>query len=102
RQRGLSGDPTLRQRLMRAYSYERIREWTNERVRQGVAAGRPLGPVASVGKVQQAQVNQALQLLAVDVLGMGAVAWSAATYPNDVDAWFAGLPPAVRGMLRSR
>jgi alkylation response protein AidB-like acyl-CoA dehydrogenase len=102
RQRGLLGDSVLRQRLMRVYCDERIRQWTNERLRQGAAAGRPLGAVSSVGKVHQASANQALQLLAVDVLGMDAIAWSSATGPNDVDAWFAGLPPAVRGMLRSR
>ena len=102
RQRGLLADPVLRQRLMGAYCDERIRQWTNERVRQGAATGRPLGPVSSVGKLHQASANQALQLLAVDVVGMDAIAWSTATHPSDVDAWFAGLPPAVRGMLRSR
>jgi len=102
RRRGVLTDPVLRQRLMRVYCDERIRQWTNERVRQSAAAGRPLGPVSSVGKVHQASVNQVLQLLAVDVLGMDAVAWPAAAGRSDVDTWFEGLPSAVRGMLRSR
>jgi alkylation response protein AidB-like acyl-CoA dehydrogenase len=103
RQRGLLSESVVRQRIVRVYCDERIRQWTNERVRQGAAAGRPLGPVSSVGKVHQASVNQALQMLAVDVLGMDAVAWAAQTHPNGVvDAWAAGLPRALRGMLRSR
>jgi alkylation response protein AidB-like acyl-CoA dehydrogenase len=102
RARGLTDDPIVRQRLVTMYSEERIRQWTNERVRQGAAAGRPLGPVSSVGKIHQAAVNQRLQLLASDVLGMDAMAWEVARYPLDADAWFESLPKAVRGMLRSR
>jgi alkylation response protein AidB-like acyl-CoA dehydrogenase len=102
RARGLTDDPIVRQRLVTMYSEERIRQWTNERVRQGAAAGRPLGPVSSVGKIHQAAVNQRLQVLASDVLGMDALAWEVARYPLDADAWFESLPKAVRGMLRSR
>jgi alkylation response protein AidB-like acyl-CoA dehydrogenase len=58
--------------------------------------------VSSVGKIHQAAVNQRLQLLASDVLGMDAMAWEVARYPLDADAWFESLPKAVRGMLRSR
>ena len=102
RARGLTDDPIVRQRLVTMYSEERIRHWTNERVRQGAAAGRPLGPVSSVGKIHQAAVNQRLQLLASDVLGTDAMAWEVARYPLDAGAWFESLPKAVRGMLRSR
>jgi alkylation response protein AidB-like acyl-CoA dehydrogenase len=102
RARGLLADPVLRQRLMGMYTEERIRHWTNERVRHGSAAGRPLGAVSSVGKIHQGAMNQQVQLLAADVLGMGAVAWPVSSYPADEDEWFAGLPPQVRGMLRSR
>jgi len=102
RTRRLTDNPNVRQRLARMYSEERIRQWTNERVRQGAAAGRPLGPVSSVGKIHQAAVNQQLQLLAADVLGMDAIAWEVAHYPTGADAWFESLPKAVRGMLRSR
>jgi alkylation response protein AidB-like acyl-CoA dehydrogenase len=100
--RGLTDDPVLRQRLMRMYCEERIRHWTNERVRHGAAAGRAVGPVSSVGKIHQAALNQQLQLLAVDVLGMDATAWEVSEFPTDPDQWFSSLPRTVRGMLRSR
>jgi alkylation response protein AidB-like acyl-CoA dehydrogenase len=90
-------DPVARQRLVRVYSEERIRGWTNQRVRAGLQAGRVPGPASSVGKVHQGDLNQRIQLLACDLLGMGAVAWEAAagTYAES-------LPYEVAGMLRSR
>jgi alkylation response protein AidB-like acyl-CoA dehydrogenase len=91
RSRGVANDPVVRQQLVRAYSEERIRDWTNQRVRAGVKAGRPPGPESSVGKVHQGGLNQRVQLLAVDILGADAIAWAAN-----------GVPFEVRGMLRSR
>jgi len=75
---------------MRVLSEERIRDWTNQRVRASVKSGRAPGPESSVGKVHQGELNQRIQLLATDLLGAGAMAWS-------VDQ-----PLEVRGMLRSR
>jgi alkylation response protein AidB-like acyl-CoA dehydrogenase len=102
RERNLLGDKVLRQKLMKLYSEEQIRQRTNERVRRGAAAGRAIGPVASVGKIHQGELNQQIQLLAADVLGAAAIAWEAKPFPTNPDEWFAHLPPAVRGMLRSR
>ena len=102
RERGLLGDKVLRQKLMKLYSEEQIRQWTNERVRRGAAAGRHIGPVASVGKIHQGELNQQMQLLAADLLGAAATAWETTPFPTNPDDWFAHLPPAVRGMLRSR
>jgi alkylation response protein AidB-like acyl-CoA dehydrogenase len=84
-------DPCVRDALMRVYSEERIRAWTNQRVRAHLKSGRPPGPESSVGKVHQGTLNQRIQMLAVDVLGAGAMAWT-----GDV------MPPELRGMLRSR
>ena len=84
-------DPIVRQELMRLYSEERIRDWTNQRVRAGVKAGRSPGPESSVGKVHQGGLNQRVQLAAVAALGAGAMAWEGDE-----------LRPEVRGMLRSR
>jgi alkylation response protein AidB-like acyl-CoA dehydrogenase len=83
-------DPVVRQRLMRVFSEERIRDWTNQRVRAQLKAGRSRGPESSAGKVHQGELNQRIQLLATDLLGAGAMAW-----PDD-------QPLEVRGMLRSR
>jgi alkylation response protein AidB-like acyl-CoA dehydrogenase len=91
-------DPSPRDRLMRVHSEEQIRAWTNQRVRAGVKAGRSLGPASSVGKVHQGELNQRIQLLATDLLGMSATAWEAeagAPYGET-------LPYEVAGMLRSR
>src|SRR5436305_6722035 len=92
---GRSGDAVVRQQLVALYSEERIRAWTNERVRATVRAGGTPGPAASIGKVHGASLNQRLQLLAADLLGMGSTAWPA----DDDDS---GMPFEVHGMLRSR
>ena len=92
-----SRDPVVRQELMGVYSEERIRSWTNQRVRAGLKAGRPPGPESSIGKVHQGALNQRMQLLAVDLLGAGGMAWEsqAADYASS-------LPYEIKGMLRSR
>jgi alkylation response protein AidB-like acyl-CoA dehydrogenase len=90
RERGRAGDPLVRQDLMRVYSEERIRDWTNQRTRAHAKAGRAPGPESSIGKVHQGALNQRMQLLAASLLGAGGAAWEGAE------------PPEVRGMLRSR
>jgi alkylation response protein AidB-like acyl-CoA dehydrogenase len=97
RANGAWTDPRLRQELMRVYSEERIRDWTNQRVRAGLKAGRSPGPESSIGKVHQGALNQRIQALAVQVLGSHAVAWERSS-----DTYADGLLPEVRGMLRSR
>ncbi|HEX6236288.1 MAG TPA: acyl-CoA dehydrogenase family protein, partial [Acidimicrobiales bacterium] len=92
-------DPVMRQRIMTVWSEERIRAWTNLRVRSGLRAGRPPGPESSVGKVHQGELNQRIQMVAVDLLGAGAVAWEPA---GDPAGGGVGLPYEVQGMLRSR
>jgi alkylation response protein AidB-like acyl-CoA dehydrogenase len=95
-----SSDPHIRQRLAALYSEDRIRDWTNHRVRAVVRAGGTPGPAASIGKVHQASLNQRVQLLATDLLGPSAMAWDLGhTFER---AWVEGMPFEVRGMLRSR
>jgi alkylation response protein AidB-like acyl-CoA dehydrogenase len=96
---GGSNDPVVRQRLVGLISEERIRAWTNQRVRAGLRAGRSPGPESSIGKVHQGDLNQRIQLLATDLLGAGALAWDAPQRPDD---YAGGLPYEVKGMLRSR
>jgi len=91
RETGAWDDPRVRQECMRVYAEERIRDWTNQRVRAEVKAGRAPGPESSVGKVHQGGLNQRIQLLAVRLLGTNGVAW-------EMDV----MPAEVRGMLRSR
>jgi alkylation response protein AidB-like acyl-CoA dehydrogenase len=97
RERGRWNDPLCRQALMRLYSEETIRGWTNQRVRAQLKAGRSPGPESSVGKVHQGGLNQRIQELAVDVLAMDAIAWE-----TDEREYATSLPYAVKGFLRSR
>ncbi|MFV8316042.1 acyl-CoA dehydrogenase family protein [Mycobacterium sp. 23] len=91
---GKWADPLVRNKVMRLWSQEQIRGWTNARVRAALSAGQSPGAASSIGKVHQATLNQQIQDLMVDLLGIDAVAWPAADDP-DV------LPRDVRGMLRS-
>ena len=87
----------------RCWSEERIRAWTNQRVASNLAAGQTPGPAASIGKVHQAGLNQRVQLAAVDLLGLDALAWDVdGDVPEDSDAYYESLPYEVSGMLRSR
>jgi alkylation response protein AidB-like acyl-CoA dehydrogenase len=107
-------DPVVRQRLMQVVSEERIRRWTNLRIRAGLAAGRSPGPESSVGKVHQGGLNQRIQVLATDLLGADGQAWDgpgagrldgpALNGPalDGPERYAAALPYAVKGMLRSR
>lgn len=97
---GATTDPLVRQRIAALYSEERIRTWTNLRVRAAAKAGQSAGAASSIGKVHQGSLNQRLQLLAADLLGPGAQAWEGAG--GDPEAWAGDLPLEVRGMLRSR
>jgi alkylation response protein AidB-like acyl-CoA dehydrogenase len=76
-------DPVLRDRVLRLWAEEQIRGWTNRRLRGG--------PLTSIGKVHQGDLNQRIQLAAVDLLGAHATAWEGGH-----------LDRTVKGMLRSR
>ena len=99
---GRAAEPVIRQRLMSLYCEERVREWTNLRVRAASRAGTSPGAAASIGKVHQGSLNQRIQALAADVLGMGATAWMPPAGAEPDDAYAAGMPLEVKGMLRSR
>ena len=101
RENGRWADPRVRQDVMRVYSEERIRGWTNQRVRATVKAGGHPGPAASIGKIHQGELNQRIQLLATDLLGAGAAAWETGE-AGGAGSWAASMPFEVRGMLRSR
>jgi alkylation response protein AidB-like acyl-CoA dehydrogenase len=97
-------DPLIRQEIAGLVIEERLRSWTNQRVRAGAKAGRPLGAASSVGKIHQGDLNQRVQLLAVKLLGLRALGW---TEPHrgaadPIDGYVEGLPYEVKSMLRSR
>ncbi|MGO9856685.1 MAG: acyl-CoA dehydrogenase family protein [Acidimicrobiales bacterium] len=90
-------NPVHRDEVIRLWCEERVREWTNLRVRAQARAGRPPGPESSIGKVHQGGLNQRIQAMAVNMLGAAATAWV-----GDDGSWADSLPYEVRGMLRSR
>ena len=90
-------DPVRRDEIIRLYCEERVREWTNLRVRGQSRAGKSPGPESSVGKVHQGELNQRIQLAATNVLGMASTAWV-----SGESDYGSSLPYEVRGMLRSR
>jgi alkylation response protein AidB-like acyl-CoA dehydrogenase len=90
-------DAVRRQQVVRLWCEEQLRGWTNQRVRAQVRAGRSPGPESSIGKVHQGDLNQRIQLLAVDMLGAAATAW-----PGDPASWHESMPYELKGMLRSR
>lgn len=92
-------DPVVCQELMKLYSEERIRAWTNDRVRDGVKAGRAPGPESSIGKVHQGELNQRTQAMAAELLGAYGQAWES---DETRSAYEDTLPHEVKGMLRSR
>ena len=97
RARAARADPVVRQRLDALYSEERIRGWTNQRVRgRGARRRARPGRPASIGKVHQGALNQRLQLLAADLLGAGRGRVGRPP-TRTLEAWAAAMPFEVRG-----
>jgi alkylation response protein AidB-like acyl-CoA dehydrogenase len=90
-------DERTRHDLVRLWSEEQIRAWTNARVRAGLAAGLPPGPESSIGKVHGSELNQRIQAVAARMLGLHGTAW-----PGSAEGYAEDMPAQVRGMLRSR
>jgi len=90
-------DERTRHDLVRLWSEEQIRAWTNARVRAGLAAGLAPGPESSIGKVHGSELNQRIQALAARMLGLHGTAW-----PGSAEDYARDMPAQVRGMLRSR
>ena len=96
---GRHTEPAIRQGLAQLWGEQRIRDWTNDRVR---ARGRDSGALSSIGKIHNASLNQRIQLLATELLGADALAWNASDDGTGPEAWAASMPFEVHGMLRSR
>ena len=90
---GSAADPVVRQRLAQATIEGRVIKMTNLRSSAARKAGHQPGPEGSITKLFQAEYNQRLQDLAMEILGSKAMAWS----PDDEQTEL-----SVRGFLRSR
>jgi len=74
RHRGTT-DLIARQRLAQAYIESRVIRMNNERAAGKRKSGGEAGPEGSITKLQQAEFNQRVQKLAIDLEGVGGVAW---------------------------
>ncbi|MSO36677.1 MAG: acyl-CoA dehydrogenase [Acidimicrobiia bacterium] len=74
RHRGIT-DPVSRQRLSQAYIESRIIRMNNDRATAKRKSGGEAGPEGSITKLQQAEFNQRVQKLAIDLEGASGVAW---------------------------
>jgi alkylation response protein AidB-like acyl-CoA dehydrogenase len=74
RHRGVT-DPLARQRLAQAYIESRLIRLNNQRAGDKRKSGAEAGPEGSITKLMQAEFNQRLQKLAVDLEGVWAGAW---------------------------
>ncbi len=68
-------DPLVRQRLVQLYVESRLIRLSNQRAADKRKSGAEAGPEGSITKLMQAEFNQRLQKLAVDLEGANAVAW---------------------------
>jgi alkylation response protein AidB-like acyl-CoA dehydrogenase len=68
-------DPIARQHLSQAYIESRLIRLNNERAAAKRKSGAEVGPEGSITKLMSAEFNQRLQKLAVDLEGIGGVAW---------------------------
>ncbi len=68
-------DPIQRQQLAQAYIESRLIRLNNERAAAKRKSGGEAGPEGSITKLMQAEFNQRLQNLAMEIDGVGAIAW---------------------------
>ncbi len=100
-------DPLLRQRLVQAWIDGRLIRWTNQRASDKRKRGAEVGPEGSITKLMQAEYNQRVQKLAVDLEGVGGIAWDGAPLKGDGDiGWIRtdtdDSRSVARGFLRAQ
>jgi alkylation response protein AidB-like acyl-CoA dehydrogenase len=101
-------DPLARQRLAQLYIESRLIRLNNQRAGDKRKSGAEAGPEGSITKLMQAEFNQRLQKLAVDLEGVGGVGWepTGARRPEGPLAYLGGMgddrPAIARGFLRSQ
>jgi hypothetical protein len=110
RERGVAGDPVVRQRLAIAYSKVEVLRYLGERALTGLLAGLPPGPEASITKLFWSEYHREVTEMALDVLGAEALVHgelpigrqgivSHAGSPNDTESWLATFFYARAGTI---
>jgi alkylation response protein AidB-like acyl-CoA dehydrogenase len=75
-QRGILGDPVLRNDLMDLYIQESVKSMNSLRTRAELKAGKTPGPAGSLGKLQGTLVSYLARDLSMRVVGTESIAWS--------------------------
>jgi alkylation response protein AidB-like acyl-CoA dehydrogenase len=73
KERGVAGDPIIRQRLAWCYSQVEIMRFQGYRVLTRFLAGEQPGPAASISKLFWSEYHKKVTELAVDILGLDAM-----------------------------
>jgi alkylation response protein AidB-like acyl-CoA dehydrogenase len=99
------GDPRLRQRLAQAYIDGRLIRLNNQRAADRRKSGAEAGPEGSITKLMQAEYNQRLQKLALDLEGVNGIAWEGHELKLRAGddrgmAWMSGDSDASRDIAR--
>ena len=90
----------VRDKLIRLWCEERVRSWTNQRIRAQAVSGLAHGPESSIGKVHGSELNQRIQAAAAELLGASGIAWPGD--PSVPEDYARTMPSETKGMLRSR
>jgi len=92
RDRGVTGDARMRQRLADAHAHVQVMRWLGLRTLTQFLAGHAPGPDAAISKLFWSEYHRAVTELALDVLGADAMTpsgrWPASSFQTDV----AGAP----------
>jgi alkylation response protein AidB-like acyl-CoA dehydrogenase len=75
RQRGLLGDPVVRDGLVDLYVQESVKSMNSLRTRAELEAGKTPGPAGSLGKLQGTLVSYRLRDLSMRIVGADGQAW---------------------------
>jgi alkylation response protein AidB-like acyl-CoA dehydrogenase len=99
-------DPVARQRLAQAYIESRLIALNNQRAAARRRSGAEAGPEGSITKLMQAEFNQRLQKLAIDLEGVAGVAWEPSDVALEGESWQPtdthGSATLARGFLRAQ
>ena len=89
RTRGRSGDPAVRQDLMRLYAWRTLNEWNNRRAKAAIEQGTTT-PIVSLGKLAMSRMLHFAGSLQAEILGSEAML-GAESSPEAGDATYAML-----------
>jgi alkylation response protein AidB-like acyl-CoA dehydrogenase len=82
KERGLTDDPVIRQKLAVAYSTCQIMGYLGQRVLTQFLAGHHPGPDAAIGKLQWSEYHKVITELAMDILGADGLFWDGRKPPS--------------------